>query len=183
MQYYRGTRPDLKRYFNVTSLEGFERSIYVKLNQTAKRVSEGFDRLQFNTAISALMELVRDFDAGKINNDELSDYIIFKTVQMIAPMAPHLAEELWEMAGFCESIFKCGWPQFDPSAIVGDTIEIAVQINGKLRDAVRVPADASQADIEVEAFASAKVRSFTAGKEIMKKIYVPGRLLNIVIKS
>ncbi|HVP07117.1 MAG TPA: leucine--tRNA ligase, partial [Candidatus Acidoferrum sp.] len=137
---FRGTHPDLKQHFNVAGLDGYERSIYVKLNQTIKRVAEGFERLQFNTSIAALMELVRDFEPEKIQNEDLNDYILLKTIQMVAPLAPHLAEELWEMAGFCESVFRSGWPVHDPAAIIGETIEIAVQVNGKLRDSINVPA-------------------------------------------
>ncbi|MBK7141388.1 MAG: leucine--tRNA ligase [bacterium] len=180
---YRGSRPDLKRYFNLEKLDADERSIYVKLNQTIKRVSESFERLQFNAAIAAIMELTRDYDSTKIKTDELNDQIVLKSVQLIAPLAPHLAEEIWESAGFSQSIFKSSWPEYDPAAIVGDTIEIAVQVNGKLRDSVTVPADADQALVEAAASESQKVRGFTDGKQILKKIYVPGRLLNIVVKG
>jgi leucyl-tRNA synthetase len=180
---YRGSRFDLKRYFKLESLDEYERSIYVKLNQTVKRVAESYDRLQFNAAIAAVMELTRDYDSSKITNDELNDQIILKSVQMIAPMAPHIAEEIWEMAGFRQSIFKSGWPEHDPAAVVGDTIEIAVQVNGKLRDSIVVPAGADQAQVETAAMESSKVRGFTDGKEILKKIYVAGRLLNIVVKG
>lgn len=180
---YRGTRPDLKRYFNLESLDENERSIYVKLNQTVKRVSEAYDRLQFNAAIAAVMELTRDFDSSRVQNTELNDQIVLKSIQLIAPLAPHLAEELWESAGYGDSIFKSSWPEFDPAATVGDTIEIAVQVNGKLRDSIQVPADADQVLVEKAAFESLKVKSFTDGKQILKKIYVAGRLLNIVVKG
>ncbi|MEW6050998.1 MAG: leucine--tRNA ligase [Candidatus Zixiibacteriota bacterium] len=183
MSKYRGSNPDLKRYFKLDTLTDSERNIYVKLNQTVKKVSESIDRLQFNTAISALMELVRDYDAEQINNEELNDQILLKATQLLAPMAPHLAEELWELTGFCESIFRSRWPQHDPEAVVGESIEIAVQVNGKLRDAIVVPKDATQTTIEEAAEASPKVKSFTAGKQILKKIYVPGRLLNIVVRG
>ncbi len=156
--------------------------IYIKLNQTIKRVAESFEQLQFNTAISALMELVRDFEQAKPESGELSDYIILKSTQMIAPMTPHLAEEMWEEFGYSKSIFKSDWPKFNPYAIVGDTIVIAVQVNGKLRDSVSVPADSDQKTVETAAFARPKVQAFTDNKEIFKKIYVPGRILNIVVK-
>lgn len=180
---YRGSRPNLKGYFKPQGFDDYERSIYVKLNQSIKKASESFDRLQFNTAISAVMELVRDFETDRIASDELNDQIVLKSIQLMAPLAPHLAEELWEMAGFCDSVFKSGWPEYDPEAVVGDLIEIAVQVNGKLRDSVRVPADTDQAGVEAAALESRKVQSFTAGKQILKKIYVPGRLLNIVVKG
>jgi leucyl-tRNA synthetase len=180
---YRRSKPDLKRYFRQGELSDQERAIYVKLNQTVKRVSESMERLQLNTAISALMELVRDFDPSVVKNDTLNDQIVLKTIQMVAPMAPHVAEELWELAGFADSVFKSRWPECDSEAILGDTIGIAIQVNGKLRDTVRVATGADQKAVEIEAFGSAKVVAHVGGKEIVKKIYVPGRLLNIVIKG
>jgi len=180
---YRGTRPDLKRYFKVETLSEYERTLYIKLNQTIKRANDDYERLQFNTVIAAVMELVRDYDSDNVTSDELNDHVILKSIQLLAPLAPHLAEELWEMAGFKESVFKSRWPQHDPSAVVGDTIEVAVQVNGKLRDSVQVPAGADQAAVERAAEASSKVLAFTQGKQILKKIYVPGRLVNIVVKG
>ncbi len=146
-------------------------------------MSEAYDRLQLNAAIAAVMELTRDFDSARIKDADLNDQIVLKSIQMIAPMAPHLAEELWETAGFKESIFKSTWPEFDPSAVVGDMIEIAVQVNGKLRDSIQIPAGSDQAAVEAAAAASPKVQAFVTGKEILKKIYVAGRLLNIVVKG
>jgi leucyl-tRNA synthetase len=181
-QRYRGSQPDLKQHFNQDDLTASERSIYVKLNQTVKKVSESFDRLQFNTAIAALMELIRDFERAEIINDELNDQIVLKTIQMVAPLAPHLAEELWEIAGSTRSVFASEWPEFDKDAVLGDLIEIAIQVNGKLRDTVKVAPDAAQEAIEQEALQSDKVRAFTEGRAVIKKIYVPGRILNIVVK-
>ena len=155
----------------------------MKLNQTIKKVSESIERLQFNTAIAALMELTRDYDPTKVKSLVFNDYLILKAVQLIGPMAPHLSEELWHLAGHTESVFKSDWPRFDPDAIVADTIEIAVQVNGKLRDSIRVAADADQAEVERTAGQSSRVNSFLDGKTVVKKIYVPGRILNIVVKG
>ena len=179
----RGSDPDLKRYFKVESLSEFERGLYIKLNQTIKRANDDYERLQFNTVIAGIMELLRDYDPEQINENELNDQIILKSIQIIAPLAPHLAEELWQTAGHSESVFKSSWPEYDKSAVQGDTIEIAVQVNGKLRDSVQVPSGADQNAVEKAAEQSSKVVAFTAGKQIVKKIYVPGRLLNIVIKG
>jgi leucyl-tRNA synthetase len=182
-EHFRNSQPDLKRYFSLEKLTTPERAIYVKLNQTIKRVSESSERLQFNTAISALMELVRDYDPTQVTDDHLNDQIILKTIQMAAPMAPHLAEEMWQLTGHEDSVFKSSWPVHDPEAVVGDEIEIAVQINGKLRDTVIVPADSDQTTVEAVAFGSDKVRKYTDGKQVVKKIYVPGRIINIVVKD
>ncbi len=181
-QSYRGSKPDLKRYFKPEELTAEEKEIYVKLNQTIKKVTESAERLQFNTAIAALMELIRDFYGTNIGNDELNDQIVLKTIQLVAPLAPHMAEELWETTGYSDSVFKSTWPVHDPYAVIGDSIEIAVQVNGKLRDSIKVPADADQAAIEKVALASPKVQAHTSGMSIVKKIYVKGRLLNIVVK-
>jgi leucyl-tRNA synthetase len=183
VQSYRRTQPDLKRYFKSDELSGDERSIYIKLNQTIRRVSESMDRLQFNTAISALMELLRDYDAAKIRTDALNDQIVLKAIQMAAPMAPHVAEELWETSGFKESVFKSRWPEYDPGAVQGDQVEIAVQVNGKLRDTVCVAVGATQADVEAVALTSAKVLAHIGAKQVLKKIYVAGKLLSIVVKG
>ncbi len=179
---YRGSKPDLKQWFKVEQLTADERAIYIKLNQTIKRVDESFERLGFNTAISALMELLRDYDPAKIGNDKLNDQIVLKSIQMIAPLGPHVAEELWEQLGFTQSIFKSSWPEYDHTAVTGESVDIAVQVNGKLRDTVTVGVDADQAEVESAAFASPKVTGHTEGKQIIKKVYVPGRLLSIVVK-
>jgi len=179
---YRGSQPDLKQHFNRDRMSDYEREIYVKLNQTIKRVGEDIMRLQFNTAIAALMELVRDFDSTKVTDDRLNDHIIVTTVQLAAPLTPHLSEELWHQVGSTDSVFHSKWPEFDPEAIVGDQIEIAVQVNGKLRDTVTVQADSDQAAVEQAAFASHKVQAHTEGKTVAKKIFVKGRILNIVVK-
>ncbi|RKX24084.1 MAG: leucine--tRNA ligase, partial [Candidatus Zixiibacteriota bacterium] len=131
---YRGTNPDLQKIFIINDLSIYERQIYVKLNQTIRRVSADFPRLQFNTSISAMMELVRDYQPDRLTNDNLNDFIILKTIQLVAPLAPHIAEEMWSTAGFNESVFLSSWPVVDPDALVGEMINIAVQINGKLRD-------------------------------------------------
>jgi len=183
VEHYRRSDPDLKQHFNASDLSEDERTIYVKLNQTILRVGEDIERLQFNTAIAALMELVRDYQPDAITNDQLNDSVVLKTIQLVAPLAPHLAEELWRQAGFQSSVFKSGWPVFDPEAIVGDVIEIAVQINGKLRGTVIVPSDADQAIVEAAALDSAKIKTHTEGKQIVKKIFVKGRILNIVVKA
>jgi len=180
---YRDSQPDLKRYFKDSELSDSDRQLYVKLNQTIKKISESCDRLQFNTAISALMELERDYERAEIANNELNDQIILKTIQMIAPLAPHLAEEMWQLLGFEATVFKSGWPEYDPDAVIGDMIEIAVQVNGKLRGTVTVEAEASQETIEAAADSDEKIKAHTDGKQIVKKIYVKGRLLNIVVRG
>ncbi|MFH1374095.1 MAG: leucine--tRNA ligase [bacterium] len=191
---------DLKQYFKLEDLGDYEKAIYIKLNQTIKRVSEDCERFQFNTAIAALMELVRDYRRDQINNDQLNDYIVLKTIQLAAPIVPHMAEEMWENCGQTESVFKSCWPKHDPNLPVevyrsgsgssrfsqtvdfGLKIEIPIQVNGKLRDSIRVPVDASQETVEKIAFESSRIKAHTEGKQIIRKIFVKGRILNIVVK-
>ena len=175
---------DLKQYFKKSDLSESDWKLYLKLNQTIKRVSESYQQLHFNTAISALMELIRDYEQSQLKSDQLNDYIIVRAVQLIAPMAPHLAEELWQQFGLADtgSIFKSDWPEFDPEAITSDTVKIAVQINGKLRDTIIVAVECDQETVEKAALKSKKVLSYTNQGEIKKIIYVPGRILNIVVK-
>ncbi len=178
----RGSRSEFNQHFNHGDLIDSDRDLYVKLNQTIKKAGEDSDRLQFNTVIAALMELLRDYQADLVENDALNDKVILNAIQIIAPLAPHLAEELWERAGFEESVFKSRWPEFDAEAIVAEEIEIAVQVNGKLRGTVLVSPDADQEVVEKAANSDPRIQVHTKGKEILKKIFVKGRILNIVVK-
>lgn len=181
-QEFRNSQPDLKYYFKRDELSEAEYKLYIKLNQTIKKVDDSFEKLQFNTAIAALMELVRDYDPETVKNDEFNDYLVIKTIQMAAPLMPHMAEEMWQSIGQNGSIFKSGWPVYDPEAVIGDTIEIGVQVNGKLRDTINIDPEAEQAEAESVALASDKVKAHTEGKTIVKIIYVKGRIFNIVVK-
>jgi leucyl-tRNA synthetase len=180
---FSGSKVDLKCYFNSESLAPSERELYTKLNQSIRRIGLSFDDLQFNTSVSTLMELLRDLEASEGLAPSFKDYVILKAIQLVAPFAPHLAEELWSSCGQSGSVFKSSWPVFDPSAVIADTIEIAVQVNGKLRDTVRVARELTQVGVEAAALECEKVKLAVAGKEIVKKIYVPGRILNIVVKG
>ncbi|MFH1686698.1 MAG: leucine--tRNA ligase [bacterium] len=179
---YRSAKPVLKHHFNASDLSEVDRGLYVKLNQTIKKISEDSERLQFNTCIAALMELLRDYANAQVESDQLNDHLITTAIQLAAPMAPHICEELWETIGGESSVFKSTWPEYDRNAIVADTIEIAVQINGKVRGAVLVAQESGQEQVEQAAFDLEKIKAHLDGKKIIKKIYVPGRILNIVAK-
>ena len=101
---------------------------------------------------------------------------------LLSPLAPHLAEELWEKMGHRETLAYHPWPEHDPSALVEDTVEVAVQINGKVRDRLEVPVAISSDDIQAQALARDKVKESIAGKQVVKAIYVPGKLLSLVVK-
>jgi len=175
------TPVDLKCYFNKKEMTLEEFRTYVRLNQAIKSANYDFGQMQFHTIIAALMKFINEFEPEKISQ-KLINYCVLKLVQLISPMAPCLAEEMWELAGKPYSIFNSQWPEHDPNAIVADTITIAVQVNGKLRGEVVVAADADEATIVGEAKANDKVLTHISGKTIVKEIYVKGRLVNLVVK-
>jgi leucyl-tRNA synthetase len=179
---YRGTSPDLNQYFKSEFLDEYERQIYIVLNQTIKRVNDNFESLQFNTAISALMQLLRDFDPQRIKNDDLNDYLILKAIQLMAPLAPHLAEEMWQQCGQRTSVFKSQWPEYDPKAVAFETVQIAIQINGKLRSEITIARDTEESEVIEAAKKDNKVIPYIESGRLIKAIYVPNRLVNLVIK-
>lgn len=149
---------------------------------TAK-VTDDYHKLSFNTAIAAMMEYVNDL--YKLKVDGFSDSVwrdaLETLLKLLAPMAPHITSELWQQLGNDGLIEHAGWPEWDDSLIVEDTMTIIVQINGKLRAKLTVPRDAAEEDIKAEALADENVQKFTENKEPRKVIYVPGRLINIVV--
>ena len=172
-----------------TSLQPAARGIQRKLHQTIKRVSDDFQgRWHFNTCISAIMELVNVLYAAEAAIAQNAVPAVFladverKLVLLLAPFAPYLAHELWEMLGEEGNLLKAPWPQYDAALAKEEEIEIPVQINGKLRSRVVVSADATEETVLEPALADEKVRAAIAGKTIVKKIYVPGKLVNIVVK-
>jgi leucyl-tRNA synthetase len=165
------------------------RKIQRKLHQTIKRVSDDFQgRWHFNTCIAAIMELVNEIygaqeaiATGRVPAALITD-VQRNIALLLAPMAPYLAHELWEMTGETSNLLKAPWPKYDPALAAEDEIEIPVQVNGKLRGLVVVPAGASNDQVEQAALSSEKVKTAIAGKQIVKKIVVPGKLVNIVVK-
>jgi len=149
------------------------------LHQTIRSVTEDICSLSFNTAISRMMEFTNFFTAASERPREAME----KFVLLLAPFAPHIAEELWEALGHANSLANEPWPQFDPSLAKEDSVEVPVQINGKVRSKVVVPSDANAAALESAAKADERVAELIGGKQIVKVIVVPGRLVNIVIKG
>ncbi len=151
-----------------------------------KGASQDTDRFQFNTAISRCMELVNalyKYDAEvKTKNLQLFEETILDLVKLIAPFAPHFSEEMWEQLGYSYSVFNQKWPEFDEKALVRDTIEVAVQINGTVRGKIEISATADNSEAEKAALSDEKIRQFLEGKEVKKVIVVKGRLVNIVAK-
>jgi leucyl-tRNA synthetase len=151
------------------------------LHAAIKKATEDLDNLRFNTAISALMVFTNDaMTWGTKPGSVLRDFLV-----LLQPFAPHLAEELWSKLDSAFGISPSAlpyspWPPFDPTLLVEDTLEIPVQVNGKLRDVIRVPANATQAEMEAAAKASEKAQPFLAGKTIKKVIVVPKKLVNLI---
>ena len=149
------------------------------MHRTIQKVGDDIDNLKANTAIAALMSLLNKFyESGAVTTEELKTFVI-----LLNPLAPHLTEEIWEAQGFGGSVTDQSWPAFDPEKCKADTVEIAVQVNGKVRARLTVDAEISAADAIALAKADEKVASEIDGKTIVKELYVPGRLVNIVVKK
>jgi leucyl-tRNA synthetase len=165
------------------------RAIQRKLHQTIKRVSDDFQgRWHFNTCIAAIMELLNEvygaeeaIAAGRVPVPLIAE-VQRGIMLLLAPMAPYLACELWEMIGERGNLLKAAWPKYDAMLAAEDEIEIPVQINGKLRSLVVVPAAASEDQVKAAALADDKVKAAIAGKQVVKTIYVPKKLMNIVVR-
>ena len=155
------------------------------LHQTIRRCHNDLDRFKFNTAIAGLMELAnhlnRVWAEASIDSATWRE-CIEKFLLMLAPIAPHVTEELWERTGQAYSIHQQAFPSWDDDLAAEDTITLVVQVNGKVRDKLEVPANIEEAAAQELALASPKVRSYTDGKSVSKTIYVPGRLVNLVVQ-
>ena len=155
----------------------YSKDLEVAIHQTIKKVTEDYENLKFNTAIASLMSLSNDMRAaGKITKADFRTYII-----LLNPVAPHLTEELWEMAGFEGKLNQTSWPSYDEKKLVKDEFEMPVQINGKVRGKVIMPIDANKDDALEAAKNDSNIKNHIADKEIRKIIYVPGKILNIVV--
>ncbi|MDO9399625.1 MAG: leucine--tRNA ligase [bacterium] len=146
------------------------------LHQTIKKVSEDIEALKFNTAISALMVLVNEIE--KQNQLSITNYELL--LKLLAPFAPHLVEELWLQLGNKESIFKQVWPKYDSELIKDETINLIIQINGKMRDVINVAVDISEEEAKKIALESEKIKRWLENKKVAKIIFAKGKLVNIV---
>ena len=148
------------------------------MNKTVKKVSQDIEDMKFNTAIAAMMTCLNEInEVGSLTKDELSAFL-----RLLCPFAPHLCEEMWEQLGGEGLCSTAQWPDYDESKCVDDEIEIAVQVNGRVRDRFTVPADIDAAGAIAGAKALDKVKEFTDGMVFVKELYVPGKLVNLVVK-
>jgi len=171
---------------NVKDFDKEDQDIYRELNIAVKKVTEDFQNYKFNTAISSLMILMNSLDkylpaADQANKQALLNHIAKTVVLLAAPIAPHMCEELWEKLGQSGCVVKAQWPTYDESALQQDEVQIIVQINGKLRGRLQVAAGITEGDLKQLVLADDKIRPFLEGKEIKRFVYVPGKLVNIVI--
>jgi len=148
------------------------------LHKTIKAVTDDIESLSFNTAISRMMEFTNQMG----QHDPRPKSVLQPFVMLLSPFAPHLAEELWQLLGHEKTLAYEPWPQYDASKLVESEIEIPVQVNGKLRGRIKVPADADQATMQEIAEKDESVASRLEGKTIVKAIVVPGRMVNFVVK-
>ena len=173
---------------NVTGdLTKEETALRRELHRVIKKVTEDLDNnFNFNTAISAVMELVNAMyqhkDKNESVNANLANELTRNLVLLLAPFTPHITEELWHELGQTDSVHAQQWPVYEEAALVVDEIELAVQVNGKVRDKIIVATSATKEEIEEQAFASDRVKEFTDGKTVAKVIIIPGKICNIVVK-
>ena len=179
----KGCRRLVERFYNflniMTDDEEIRPELETPINRTIKKVGDDIEILKFNTAVAALMTLINEiYNTGSVTKGELRIFTI-----LLSPFAPHVAEEVWENGklgnGFAA---QQKWPEYDESKCVESTVEIVVQVNGKVRDKITVDADTDQTGALEKAKQSEKVQSFIDGKNIVKEIYVKGKLVNIVAK-
>ena len=179
----KGCKRFVDRIWNLQEIlvdgDDFSKELSSSFHKTIKKVTEDIEALKYNTAIAALMTLLNAiYTKGSINRAELKALLL-----LVNPFAPHITEEMWETCGFGQMIAADGeWPTYDEAKCIDETIEIVVQINGKIRAKLNVPADIEQADAIALAKADEKVAAELKGKNIIKEIYVKGKLVNIVAK-
>jgi leucyl-tRNA synthetase len=171
-----GDEEDAKRIVKIEPLP-IDESLERQMHRAIKKVAEDIESLRFNTAIAELIKLNNEITGMVIVPRELAENLVL----MLAPFAPHLAEELWERLGHHKSLARRPWPQYDPTKLMESTIELVVQVNGKVRDRIIVQADADDQTVLAAAEASERLQPWIAGKSIRKKLYVPKKLVNFVV--
>ena len=169
---------------NVATIE--DKAMSFTIHSTLKKVTDDLShKFGFNTAIASLMELINEMYKYKeldTRNDGIIREGIETIITILAPFTPHIGEELWTMIGKEGSVFNISWPSYDESALVQDEVEVIVQVNGKLRAKVSMDANISREDMEKVAMEDAKVQAAIEGKDVVKVIAVPKKLVNIVVK-
>ncbi len=178
----KGCRRFLDRVWRLQEMlvpgDGYSEGLNCLMHETVKKVSLDYEAMKFNTAIAAMMTLVNEmYAAGSVTMGEMRTLLL-----LLNPVAPHITEEMWERCGFEGTMVRQSWPTWDEAAMVRSEIEIAVQVCGKVRGRIHVPADMTKEQAEAELPAREDVQKLLGGKTVVKAIYVPGRLLNLVAR-
>ena len=177
----RGCKRFLERVAGLTDIMTDEPALAdmeVKMHKAIKKVSSDIEAMKFNTAIACMMSLINDIYAvGKISRDDL---VIF--IKLLCPFAPHLCEEIWETIGGEGFLSLAEWPEYDEKKTVESTVEIGVQVNGKVRGTIVIPNGCDKEEALSIAKADEKIAAFMEGKNLVKEIYVPNKIVNFVVK-
>jgi len=171
---------------DVAGLTNEGRALRRQVHKTIRKVTEDIEeRFHFNTAIAAIMELVNTLQAFEPKNSPQNAPVVKEAIEsvvmLLAPFVPHFAEELWSMLAHDKGVDQSGWPAYDPAAAIDEELLIVVQVNGKLRGKVTVAASAAEDEVKGAALAEERVKPFIEGKSVRKVVYVPGKLVNIVV--
>ena len=184
-EYVNEIRGDFRGSETITIQSAEDKALNFQLNATVKKVTEDAGgRFSFNTAVSSIMELVNalyKYKQGEVNVPLMND-AIEKLILILNPFVPHITEELWNDLGHEDRVYQQNWPEFDPAALELETVEIIVQVNGKLKDKMAFEKNAEKSAIEEAALASERVQDAIAGKSVVKTIVVPNKLINFVVK-
>jgi len=178
----RGCRRFLDRVWRLQDMvvdgDGFSPEFEVRMHRTIKKVSLDYERMKFNTAVAAMMTLTNDFfDAGKITRGELRALLT-----ILNPVAPHITEEMWQNAGFPGRVFEQKWPSWDEEKTLEDEVEIAVQVNGKVRALIVIPREAPQDEVRASVMEEPNIQRALLGKQVVKEVYIPGRIYSIAVR-
>ncbi|HZK37623.1 MAG TPA: class I tRNA ligase family protein, partial [Clostridia bacterium] len=178
----RGCRRFLERVWRLQEIlvdsDNITDKLETNIHKTIKKVSEDYDHMKFNTAIASMMTLVNDiYDHG---NTTKGDMKILLT--LLNPVSPHITEELWQILGFEGMLNEAAWPAWDEAKTIDEIVEIAIQINGKVRGQMMISADSTAEQVKEQFEGDEKLVGFVEGKQIIKEIYVPGRIYNVVVK-
>ncbi|WP_132995754.1 leucine--tRNA ligase [Sporanaerobacter acetigenes] len=178
----KGCRRFLERVWRLQDIvvEGDDcsKELETSIHKTIKKVTEDYENLKFNTAIAALMSLLNEFNSiGKMTHEDMRTYLI-----LLNPVAPHITEEMWDRLNLGGMLHKATWPKWDKDKIVDEIIEIAIQINGKVRGKETISIDETKESIREKVLKNEGTRKYVEGKNIVKEIYVPGKIYNIVVK-
>lgn len=178
----KGCRRFLERVWRLQEIvvpgDSYTKELETKIHKTIKKVSEDYETLKFNTAIAALMSLLNDFNSqGKITAADFKTFLI-----LLNPVAPHITEELWQICGFKGMLHESKWPVYDEEKTIEEQIEMPIQINGKVRGTIMVPVDSTEDMIKEKIRENENLMRYLEGKQIVKEIFVKGKIYNIVVK-